>query len=71
MQEKIDEIVLLILAVCITEMIGIIGLNWLLFIKSHPSMSFKEFVQMRLEIIIMALIIVLIGDILIIIFALK
>jgi len=71
MQEKMAEIVLLILTSFIMEVIGVIGLTWLLFIKSRSSIPFKEFVQMRLEIIIMAFIIALIGDILIIIFALK
>lgn len=69
MGEKIAEIVLLILIVFIIEIIGIIGLNWLLFIKSGLPISFKEFTQIRLKIIISALIIVLIGDVLMIIVA--
>jgi len=41
MQEKMAEIVLLILTSFIMEVIGVIGLTWLLFIKSLSSIPFK------------------------------
>ena len=42
MQEKMAEIVLLILTSFIMEVIGVIGLTWLLFIKSRSSIPFKD-----------------------------
>lgn len=60
-------IVVSLLIVFTIEVIGVICLTMLLFVKSNLSISFKEFCKERLQNIIVVMIILIIGDVLIII----